>query len=268
MYQSELIQRSNQLTQLINGLEKSLQGFPQGSLRIQKKRKSLQYYHITQPLDTKGKYIKAQDKNFAFALAQGEYSRDFLREAKREKQAIDRYLRGMDGTPPEDVYDNLSIYRKDIVTPFIISDSEYARRWLEEEFEPNPFNSEEKTRQTNRGEWVRSKTEESLANMYYDLGIPYRYEAPLILNNGKTKYPDFTLLKLPERKLIYHEHMGMMEDEFYRQTNIQKIQDYAHNGIFCGKNLILTFDTDYAALNMKDIRSMAKEIFSTNRKYL
>ena len=36
--------------------------------------------------------------------------------------------------------------------------------------------------------------------MYYELGIPYRYEAELRLRNGKRKYPDFTLLNTKKEK--------------------------------------------------------------------
>ena len=108
---------------------------------------------------------------------------------------------------------------------------------------------------------MRSKTEARIADMYHALGISYRYEAPLILKNGKVKYPDFTLLKLPERILIYHEHMGIMDDDGYRRNNIIKLQEYSESKIFTGVNLILTFETEYAPLNLKDLRDNVKNLF-------
>ena len=97
--------------------------------------------------------------------------------------------------------------------------------------------------------------------MFYALGIPYRYEASVKLKNGKTKYPDFTLLKLPERTEYYHEHLGILDDESYRMSNLIKLNEYAESQIFTGKNLILTFESVNAPLNIKVLRNNVKEIF-------
>ena len=56
---------------------------------------------------------------------------------------------------------------------------------------------------TKKDENVRSKSEVMIADMYYELGIPYRYEAQLLLKNGKKKYPDFTLLKTKTRQIVF-----------------------------------------------------------------
>ena len=56
--------------------------------------------------------------------------------------------------------------------------------------------------ETKKNELVRTKSEMMLADMYYELGIPYRYEAQLLLKNGKKKYPDFTLLKTKITNLL------------------------------------------------------------------
>lgn len=253
------------LEKLINSLKSELRKLPEGNLRIIKKQKSVQYFHISEKGDTNGTYIKAEAVEFVSALAKKSYYQRLLREAEREYKAITTYIHNMKGTRPEDVYSKMSEYRQKIVTPLMISDSEYCRNWENEAFETNDFRQEERVYETKRGDKVRSKSEAIIADMYYEMGIPYRYEAKIWLNNGKARYPDFTLLKMPEREVIYHEHMGLMEDADYRRSNLLKIQDYMTSGIYLGKNLILTFETEYAPLTMKGIRKMTAEIFG--KKY-
>lgn len=67
----------------------------------------------------------------------------------------------------------------------IITDEMYAEQWENEQYEVNPYYQEEKVYPTKKDEFVRSKSEVLLADMYYELGIPYRYEAELRLKNGK-----------------------------------------------------------------------------------
>ncbi len=130
------------------------------------------------------------------------------------------------------------------MSPLLISDEEYARRWNEEQFRISTYKPEGKIYAIRRDEMVRSKSEMMIADMYFEMGIPYRYECELRLKGGVVKYPDFTLLKKRTREVIYHEHLGRMDDEKYRKKNLRKIEEYRRNGIFVGKNLILTFEED------------------------
>lgn len=260
MYEKELQQRAEYLEKLINDFKKSISKYPKGNLRITKKKHSVQYYLVNDEYPVKGQYIKAEDRSKAEKLAQRDYLERLLKSAQNELQATRRYIKGIQETRPEDVFDNLNSYRQEIVEPLIISDSEYVKRWLQEQYEGNPYKPEEKIYDTNKGEKVRSKSEAFLANMYYEMGIPYRYEYPVVMSNGKVKYPDFTILKMPERKLIYHEHMGCLEEEEYRQHNLIKLNDYFKSGIYVGENLIVTFETSYVPLNISDVRKMINRI--------
>lgn len=100
-----------------------------------------------------------------------------------------------------------------------------------------------------------------IANLYFEMGIPYKYEFPLKLPNGKIKYPDFTVLDKRNRKEIYHEHMGLMGDENYRNANLNKLSEYLKNGIYIGKNLIITFETAENPIDIRAIKRMLEKIF-------
>ena len=261
MYINELKERIIILEETIKTIEGEAQQFPSGNLRIQKKRNTQQYYHVTEKDDTHGSFIKAENSELAEKLAQKSYYEKLLRELQREYNAISCFLNKMEGKKPEEVYSSMNDYRKKLVKPLFITDKEYVTYWEAQQYTKNPFRPEECTQPTEKGENVRSKSEARIADMYYSLGIPYRYEAQVVLKNGKEKYPDFTLLKLPERVLYYHEHMGLMEDDFYRKNNLIKLKEYSESNIFVGKNLILTFESDYAPLDIKTFRKNIIEIF-------
>ena len=114
---------------------------------------------------------------------------------------------------------------------------------------------------TERGELVRSKSEKIIADKLYMMGIPYRYEYPLMLDDGITVYPDFTILKMPERKEVYLEHFGMMDDEEYVNKMLFKISTYERNGIFIGVNLFVTYETSKRPINTKALNNQLKELF-------
>jgi hypothetical protein len=48
-------------------------------------------------------------------------------------------------------------------------------------------------RQTNRGEFVRSRSEELIANKLHARGLNYGYEQPLCMITGRRRFPDFTI---------------------------------------------------------------------------
>ena len=81
------------------------------------------------------------------------------------------------------------------------------------------------------------------------------------MKNGRKKYPDFTLLDVKKRRLIFHEHLGMIDDDDYRRRNLRKLDEYRKNGIYPGKNLIITYEGDGSYLNVKEIREMVRGIF-------
>ena len=146
----------------------------------------------------------------------------------------------------------MNAYRKNLITPLVLPDELYVQQWNQESYLTNP---------TKNGEMVRSKSEAILADMYFELGIPYRYEAELQFKNQTKRYPDFTLLDVKNKKIIYHEHLGMLDHEDYRRNNIKKLDEYRKNEIYPGKNLILTYEAEGSYLNIKEIRKMILAFF-------
>ena len=168
-----LERRRESLLQIIEYTEKRILQMPRGRLRIINNHGNIQYFHVLNNEHPRGTYISKDNKKLVKDLAQKAYLEKILRTAREEVRAIDQIVNQDDFGKSEEVYTNLPSARKALVTPLLMDDEEYARRWQAENFEPNPFNLENKRYATKRGEFVRSKTEAMIADSYYDMGIPY-----------------------------------------------------------------------------------------------
>lgn len=251
--QDELLMRKNSLEKALQAAKKVLDHAPEGSLRISKKKTGIQFYHVTDPKDTRGRYIRKEQIDLVKRLAAKSYATRLQRRASRELRVLNEYLKIISDKSADRVFDEIGETRRKLVTPILLSESRRAEIWMNEEFVSNSFRPEEKKYETRRGELVRSKSELLIANMYAELGIPYRYENELVLKDGGRMIPDFTLFDTRRRRLIYHEHFGMMDDETYWDNAIRKIERYQKNGIFLGINLIATFEGRNTSLNMREL---------------
>nr|WP_255595547.1 AAA family ATPase [Lysobacter sp. BMK333-48F3] len=83
---------------------------------------------------------------------------------------------------------------------------------------------------TSTGLAVRSKSELVIFEALRHAGITPAYEKPLTLG-GETRYPDFTIDDEISGRLIYWEHLGMLERDDYRRGWEKKLAWYRRNGI-------------------------------------
>ena len=113
---------------------------------------------------------------------------------------------------------------------------------------------------TLKGEHVRSKSEVIIADRLYSKGIPYKYECPLYIGN-KVIYPDFTILRLSDRKILYHEHCGMMDNPDYSKDVVGRVNLYSTAGVCLGDRLFLTFETSESPLDIKLLDELIEKHF-------
>ena len=261
---NKLLERKNYLLKMIDQTEKQLINIPEGNLRIVSNHsvsKKPRYYLRTNPADPTGTYIKEKDKDIIYKLAQKDYNQRLLESAHNELIAINKYLSHYPNINAEQVYEHLHLERQKLVTPIQITNKEYTQNWLAYEYDKKAFEENTPELYTEKNERVRSKSEVIIADSLNRAGIPYRYECPLKLSGGIIVHPDFTLLHIKTRKNIYWEHLGMMDDETYAESAINKLSLYLKNGISLGDNLILTFETKNNPMNHKMIDAMIKNHF-------
>ncbi len=250
------------LKKAISKAERDQRTYPEGNLRVSVGNNRVRYYHVVQKGDTQGDYIPKENRKLAAALAQKDYNKHFLKAARCELSRIEKIMAWLSNDNADAVYDNLSENRRILVSPYIITDDAFAKMWQDTLFKPNPYRPEYRVYDTRRGEKVRSKSEAIIADILYDLGIPYHYEKPIRLVNGKLRYPDFTLLQKIKREEIYLEHFGLLDDEEYRNSSLIKLDEYRNCGIYPGKNLLFTYETRSTPLDIKGIRDMLKDVMN------
>ena len=115
------------------------------------------------------------------------------------------------------------------------------RDWGNRPYQRNTGYPEQLTQKTQKGDFVRSKSEVIIANAYFAKGVQYRYEE-IIKVGGRTFAPDFSILVPRLNKVKYHEHFGMMHDPHYRETALQKIGTYVAAGFRPYEDILFTFD--------------------------
>lgn len=254
-----LKEKVQELDMLAVKTEKSLKKAPEGKLVLSSSNGTTQYYHKTDSTQKKGKYIPAKNKGFACKLAQKDYDLQFLQFIEEQKSRICRAIKLLPDNEPSAFYTTLSEARKNLVKPHVLTDEQYITEWMNVPYTGKEFATDTPEIITERGERVRSKTEKILADKFYAMGIPYRYEYPLKLKGYGTIYPDFTLLNVNTRREIYLEHFGMMDNPEYAQKAITKLETYARNRYYPGKGLLVTYETQNKPLDMRLVEQMIKE---------
>lgn len=235
--------------------------FPEGHLRVSVDKGYPRYYCVTEIGDVSGKYIAKNNRMLAYNLAQKDYNEAFIKQAKEELNRLQIIKELLSKEDADYAYTGISEHRRKLIRPYILTDALYAEAWLRQPFKTNPYKPEEKTCDTNRGDKVRTKSEGFLANMFYDLGIPYRYEEGIRMSSGNMRYPDFTLLKVKTKEEFYFEHLGRLDLSSYRADNFIKMDEYRASGIYLGKNLLVSYEVGESPLDLRGIRKMLIEIF-------
>lgn len=251
--------REKYLLQICKEKEKTLAKAPEGYLRICKHGKHTQYYYRKDPKDFSGVYIKAKDKKLAQKLAQKDYDEKIVRSAEKEIKAIQRFLSAMPIINAEGIYQSLHKERQSLVHPIMETEEEFIAGWEAMEYQGKDFDMFTPKLYTAKGERVRSKSEVIIADSLSRAGVPYRYECPIYVEGWGTVHPDFTVLNAKERKEIYWEHLGLMDDLGYVEKALDKITIYAQNDILPGKNLILTYETAQTPLNQRMVQKMIEQ---------
>ncbi|MCR5754055.1 MAG: hypothetical protein K6G30_04465 [Acetatifactor sp.] len=243
-----------QLDQLIKKNEKSLKqnkGVDERALRVCKRKCGFQYY--LEDKEGKRTYVKVRDVEKVRKVAQREYDVSIHKTLLALRNRLERFLKLYDIESIEKEYEKLCEAKKMLVTPVVMTDEEYIKQWEHDnKGGMNPF-PDVGQYLTNKGEYVRSKSEKILADLFYKHGIPYIYEPAFELANGSYVYPDFALLNVRERKTIYWEHFGLISDGEYAKRTLQKLSCYEESGMQIGVDLLFSMESESMPLNLRQI---------------
>ena len=255
-----LKERAATLKKAISKAKQDSRKVPKGNLRISSNNNYQRYYHVTRAGDTNGKYIKKENKDLAEKLAMKDYGEKFLKAATKELTQLEQTIKLLSKSNADLVFRNLSVHRQKLVMPYLKTDEMFVEEWLEQGRNSEPFMTENLVYDTKKGDKVRSKSEAIIADILYDLGIPYLYEKRLDLEDGSSRYPDFTLLDVKRRREIYLEHFGLLDHPDYLTKSLQKLDEYRANGIYPRDTLLFTYETEENPLDIRGIRKMLDEL--------
>ena len=251
--------RAEELLRAIEITKKSLTRAPRGRLKLARRGRDFYACHA---LDDKSEYIPKSNLALMSKLAQKYYDEKVLGVLECKLNLVDTFIEKYKAIDELDVYEKLSEERKSLVEPILLSDEEYARRWLAVSYKGKGFETGAPDLRTAKGERVRSKSEVIIADTLGRLGIPYKYECPLkFADGGRTIYPDFTCLDLRTRKEFLWEHLGMMDNPEYASLAVKKLSSYLQSGYVPGKNLIISMEGSEKPLSQNDVKKIVKEIF-------
>ncbi len=234
---------------------------PEGHLRVCREHNRCQYYQLTEENPKNGRYLGKKEEKLRNALSMKDYAERALPIAQKELAVLRIFRKRLQIPAAEDVYNSLHPLRKKCIEPFWLPDDLLARRWEETLFRTKGIGEKIPEFITDNGERVRSKSEVLIADKLKKLGIPYRYECELCLKNGITIFPDFTILNVRTRRVLYYEHLGRMDDPDYIAKTVRRMEWYRENGILIGDQLFITWETKEFPLNMRSAEKLYRTVF-------
>lgn len=258
----EAKRRLNELQLLSEMLDNKLKNIPSGKLSIKRTEKRIQYYFRENSIEKNGKYISLNNPKLKEYVS-NDYDLHIKFLIDKEIDDIQRFLKNSinDEANIKNLYSMYPEKVKGFISAMDMIDEEYINKWKNIQYIGKRIDETNNSYITDKGDCVRSKSELIIANVLYRKAIPYRYECPLKLKSGITIYPDFTVLDVKNRKNVYWEHRGMMDDRDYAKHAVQRIKDYGENGIYLWDNLIITEETTLISLGTREINEIIEKRF-------
>ena len=242
-YQNELERIRRELEERKEDLYRELASLPEGELLCTDENGNRRYY---QRLAAKGnrkkehRYGIKKKPDLLNALIRKKYVTNALTAIDADLKAMDLVCNSFE---PQDelsvMNDFLSRYPE--FQKGIYRQPYNIELWQNEVERIDNYHPEDLKQTDAHGIKRRSKNEVYIASRLDHYELVYRSDCPTGIP-GLRWAPDFTILRIPDLKKIYWEHLGMMGDPDYREHNKIKIKDYESAGIVPWDNLILTYD--------------------------
>lgn len=252
--------RLSELKRTERMLEGRLLNCPQGKIHLVTRGEQVMYYLRRRSSERSGVYISVRDEQKIRTYLQKAYDEKLLRLVKQEIGELETFLQTNAEFPERirNLYTKFPDRARKFIDAADLPDDELARRWLEAAFDAKEIQDIPVKLVTENGEYVRSKSELNIANALNRRKVPYKYECPLKLRSG-TIYPDFTILNVRKRKVLYWEHRGMMDDRDYARHAVHRLREYQQNQIYPGDGLIITEETSASPLGTDEIYAVIRK---------
>ena len=250
----ELERRSAFLSKTIRSL--SAFRFPEENI-IVNSRNDGTFYHKT--LGKKRIYLsKKTDKGIIEILVRKVYYSEVLASARKELKMVNELLKYERSQPLAVPFYKLPKEQQSIQNPVERSVEDRVELFRNLKFREKETRTGNYRVKTARGDYVRSRAEQLIADTLFEHNIPYQYEMPFRCHvEGIDLYPDFTIMDPVSGETVIWEHVGMLDNPNYVETFHNKMETYLLEGVFPGHGMILTFKT----LVKSDVESIVEAYF-------
>lgn len=226
---------------LLEIYRKTLLTLPKGTLRYRIMKGHVRYFRYN-PVTRKVTYLRESDRELVLSLKQRRLLEEAIRTMERNLHTEEKLLKIYQAYDPISCQTRLGKVYQDAPELFHEKNGKHTKK----ESYQNPYRKEDLIHKTSFGMLCRSKSEAMIADLLYKAGIPFYYEARLVLydewGEKHVYYPDFTI-ELPDGSVMYWEHFGRMDLPDYRQKNFKRIANYHYNDIYPPNNLIITMES-------------------------
>lgn len=242
--------------QLLNRFQAELKNMPKGSLNLKHVNNCTYFfqYKYNGHRNYLQHYIKKSNKLLLSKLMRKRFLILSIGQLKDNIVTLNTFLNTFVPYNPTDAINMLPKTYWELEPEHCNIDDKFTK-WQHEDFESNKLFPEKLIHRTVGGLKVRSKSESIIAGLLEKENIPFRYEAALTISNN-TIYPDFTVLRRRDNKIIYWEHFGMMDEEGYAQAAARKIALFLENKMFPCEQLITTYETRKNPIDAQNVQSI------------
>lgn len=252
--QQELLERVKyeqlRSTQKAQQLQQELSVLPSGHLSF----RSNHYYHVLQKDGTrKEKVIPPNDFQLIRDLQEKRHIQKALPILKNNIKAYDNFLAKFQPYDILDIHKTIPVPYKDFdCSPLLLAGDIHPEIWKTEDYATNTSHPEHLIHHSEGGIITRSKSEAMIATKLEQHGLFFRYDS--VEKFGAHHYsPDFKILHPSKRRIIYWEHLGLIDDPSYSRNAMDRIRTYGENGIYAGDNLIITWESKHDPLTYSHI---------------
>lgn len=256
-YKEQLSSLRESLADMLEDLTEEKKGLPEGSLYVYEKN-GKNYYAQRLPKggNRKKEHRIAISKNsdLILALVRKKYVESAIKNIRKDLEEIDRTIRGYDPVGEDGVMREFCAKYPDLSKGVRYGWSD-PYEWAANYEQPRDFYVDDLKSVSAQGEDMRSGPEMYISSRLDHFGIPYRYEDSTGIPDLNYA-PDFKIIRPRDRKIIYWEHFGKVNDYEYVRNNMEKVRDYIDYGIKPWDNLIMTFSNERGGYDGKLIDAM------------
>lgn len=243
-----------------------LKPYKDWTLKKESKKKHGQvYYDVIRKGSAKKAYLGGERNEQVLNVKRYRYASKALNVLDQDIRLLDSLLSGYIDPDYETINSLLPLtYQTDFRSRGFAAASlppeaiEWKKQLEEEKSKYPPYKPEQLKHPALDGTMMRSKSEVIIANILLLAGIPFVYEAPLLIN-GKNVLPDFTILSLIDLKTeIIIEHQGMVFADEYADKFIRSLKQYLQTDWIPNKNLFFTFDNAREILDPEQVMTILR----------